>query len=131
LRVILIYIDIFQRFGQPYKPKSGLPGIKLEASILGRYGQRTAEAMQTAKAMSQIRIAETFAHIISEHAGIVCASAIFSFGSVTGESVVHRPLHRPSATSRIVFAHPFKRCWEHYIPYKSSMMGFLGVYYRV
>ena len=51
-----------------------------------RYGQRTAEAMQTANAMAQIRIAETFAHIISEHAGILCASAIFSFGSVACKS---------------------------------------------
>ena len=48
------------------------------------YGQRTAEALQTAPAMTQIRMAESFAHIISEHAGILSASAIYSFGSVTG-----------------------------------------------
>lgn len=65
----------------------------MDTSPAGRYGQRTAEAMQTAKAMSQIRIAETFAHIISEHAGIVCASAIFSFGSVTG--MASPPSHLP------------------------------------
>ena len=53
-----------------------------------RYGARTAEALHTASAMTQIRMAETFAHIISEHAGIICAAAIFSFGSVTCE-----PLH--------------------------------------
>lgn len=51
--------------------------------------------MQTANAMAQIRIAETFAHIISEHAGILCASAIFSFGSVACEAHEHsyKPLH--------------------------------------
>lgn len=46
--------------------------------------------MQTANAMVQIRMAETFAHIISEHAGILCASAIFSFGSVACEQI-HLP----------------------------------------
>ena len=53
--------------------------------------------MQTANAMVQIRMAETFAHIISEHAGILCASAIFSFGSVACEPT--RP--SPSMTTAL------------------------------
>lgn len=48
------------------------------------YGVRTAEAMLATKLLDQIRMAELFARILSEHAGILCAAAIFSLGRVTG-----------------------------------------------
>ena len=48
------------------------------------YGVRTAEAMLASQLITQIRMAEMFAKIISEHSGIVCAAAIFSFGRITG-----------------------------------------------
>ena len=48
------------------------------------YGVRTAEAMMATPHINQIRMAEFFANIISEHAGILCASAILSFGRVSG-----------------------------------------------
>ena len=50
------------------------------------YGARTAEALSATDAMNQIRLAELFASTIAEHAGIVAASAIYSFGRVSGES---------------------------------------------
>lgn len=49
------------------------------------YGVRTAEAMMATRLIKQIRMAEMFAKIISEHAGILCAAAILSCGRVTGE----------------------------------------------
>ena len=49
------------------------------------YGSRTAEAISATDIMNQIRLAELFATIIAEHAGIVAASAIYSFGRVSGE----------------------------------------------
>ena len=51
------------------------------------YGARTAEALSATDAMNQIRLAELFASTIAEHAGIVAASAIYSFGRVSGDSV--------------------------------------------
>ena len=51
------------------------------------YGVRTAEAMMATPHINQIRMAEFFAEIISEHAGILCASAILSFGRVSGASL--------------------------------------------
>ena len=50
------------------------------------YGSRTAEALSATDAMNQIRLAEIFASTIAEHAGIVAASAIYSFGRVSGVS---------------------------------------------
>ena len=41
--------------------------------------------MTATEAMNQIRLAELFATIIAEHAGIVAASAVYSFGRVSGE----------------------------------------------
>ena len=46
---------------------------------------RTAEAILATPHINQIRMAEFFAAIISEHAGILCASAILSFGRVSGQ----------------------------------------------
>ena len=48
------------------------------------YGARTAEALSATDAMNHIRLAELFASTIAEHAGIVAASAIYSFGRVSG-----------------------------------------------
>ena len=48
------------------------------------YGSRTAEAISATNTMNQIRLAELFASTIAEHAGIVAASAIYSFGRVSG-----------------------------------------------
>lgn len=48
------------------------------------YGAKTAEALSATDAMNQIRLAELFASTIAEHAGIVAASAIYSFGRVSG-----------------------------------------------
>lgn len=50
------------------------------------YGARTAEALSATDAMNQIRLAELFASTIAEHAGIVAASAIYSFGRVSGDT---------------------------------------------
>lgn len=55
------------------------------------YGSRTAEAISATNTMNQIRLAELFASTIAEHAGIVAASAIYSFGRVSGDA--HAPLH--------------------------------------
>ena len=57
------------------------------------YGVRTAEAMLATTLLNQIRMAEMFAKIISEHAGILCAAAIFSFGRITGLPVANCELH--------------------------------------
>ena len=57
------------------------------------YGSRTAEAISATNTMNQIRLAELFASTIAEHAGIVAASAIYSFGRVSGlmfPSMLHR-----------------------------------------
>ncbi len=48
------------------------------------YGTRTAEAISATNTMNQIRLAELFASTIAEHTGIVAASAIYSFGGVSG-----------------------------------------------
>lgn len=48
------------------------------------YGSRAAEAISATDTMNQIRLAELFASTIAEHAGIVAASAIYSFGRVSG-----------------------------------------------
>ncbi|CAL8467812.1 g7350 [Coccomyxa elongata] len=48
------------------------------------YGTRTAEAISATNTMNQIRLAELFASTIAEHAGIVAASAVYSFGRVSG-----------------------------------------------
>ena len=42
--------------------------------------------MTATDAMNQIRLAELFATIIAEHAGIVAASAVYSFGRVSGQT---------------------------------------------
>ena len=52
------------------------------------YGSRTAEAISATNTMNQIRLAELFASTIAEHAGIVAASAIYSFGRVSGDTTV-------------------------------------------
>lgn len=54
------------------------------------YGVRTAEAMLATTLLNQIRMAEMFAKIISEHAGILCAAAVFSFGRITGQVMGHK-----------------------------------------
>ncbi len=51
------------------------------------YGSRTAEAISATNTMNQIRLAEVFANTIAEHAGIVAASAIYSFGHVSGRAL--------------------------------------------
>ena len=55
------------------------------------YGSRTAEALAATDAMNQIRLAEIFASTIAEHAGIVAASAIYSFGRGSGPSASMQP----------------------------------------
>lgn len=64
------------------------------------YGARTAEALAATNAMNQIRLAELFASTIAEHAGIVAASAIYSFGRVSGVEIASSPASAvPSALS--------------------------------
>lgn len=53
------------------------------------YGSRTAEAISATDTMNQIRLAELFASTIAEHAGIVAASAVYSFGRVSGAIISH------------------------------------------
>ena len=64
--------------------KAGL-GVQGNGLLLqAMYGTRTAEAISATNTMNQIRLAELFATTIAEHAGIVAASAIYSFGGVSG-----------------------------------------------
>ncbi|KAK9803448.1 hypothetical protein WJX73_002248 [Symbiochloris irregularis] len=49
------------------------------------YGERTAEAMLATQLMNQIRMAELVGFMVCEHAGILCAAAVFSFGRITGQ----------------------------------------------
>lgn len=74
------------------------------------YGVRTAEAMMATPHINQIRMAEFFAEIISEHAGILCASAILSFGRVSGALHGAVSVRQHIATSGMSGACPCHAC---------------------
>ena len=70
------------------------------------YGVRTAEAMLATTMINQIRMAEMFAKIISEHSGILCAAAILSCGRITG-------VHISSANGEVKPGYILQCCSRH------------------
>ena len=83
------------------------------------YGSRTAEALSATDAMNQIRLAEIFASTIAEHAGIVAASAIYSFGRVSGLSasmqahgLVHMNFCQGVSTSEASYSRHVRLCTQ-------------------
>lgn len=75
LNVLLALLDIVGRLA------SRTQGFLMLKSM---YGNRTAEAISALPEMDATRLAMRLSHTMTDHAGIVAASAILSFARVSG-----------------------------------------------
>ncbi len=76
LNVLLALLDIVGRLS------SRTQGFMM---LKAMYGNRTAEAISALPEMDATRLAMRLSHTMTDHAGIVAASAILCFARVSGE----------------------------------------------
>lgn len=90
LNVLLALLDIVGRLA------SRTQGFLMLKSM---YGNRTAEAISALPEMDATRLAMRLSHTMTDHAGIVAASAILSFARVSGTGKARPPRHDASLAS--------------------------------